>query len=81
MVKLAIDYEFTSRTWWESGGQELWDAVCESFDGGGVVIDDSLASSWLAQASQIEGWHDGSEYAPHPVRSESLEEDDPDLQF
>jgi hypothetical protein len=58
MVKLAIDFEFTSRTWWESGGQEMWDAVCEGFDGSGVLMDPSLA---------------------HPVRLDSVDEDDPDL--
>lgn len=81
MVKLAIDFEFTSRTWWERGGQELWDAVCEGFDGSGVLMDESLAASWLEQASRIEGWDEGSEYAPHPVRSQALDDDDPDLQL
>ena len=79
MVKLAIDFEFVSRTWWENGGQELWDAVCEGFDGSGVLIDQSLAQSWLVQASQIEGWDEGTEYAPHPVRTSAVNEDDPDL--
>ncbi|MGH0032370.1 MAG: hypothetical protein ACQGVC_21470 [Myxococcota bacterium] len=79
MKKLAIDYEFSSRAWWENGGQDLWDAVTEGFDGGGVVVDDDLAASWMLQAEAIEGWHDGSEYAPHPVRVEELDEDDVDL--
>ena len=81
MVKLAIDFEFTSRTWWENGGQELWDAICESFDGSGVLVDDSLAASWIAQAEQIEGWDEGTEYAPHPVRGAAVEDDDPELQL
>jgi hypothetical protein len=79
MVKLAIDFEFPSRVWWENGGQEMWDAVCESFDGSGVLIDPSLANSWLVQAGQIEGWDEGTDYSPHPVRLDSVEEDDPDL--
>ena len=24
---------FVSKTWWESGGQDLWDAITEGFDG------------------------------------------------
>jgi len=34
--KLSIDFEFSSRAWWENGGQQLWDAVTEGFDGSGV---------------------------------------------
>ncbi len=79
MVKLAIDFEFPSRIWWENGGQEMWDAVCEGFDGSGVLLDASLANSWLAQAGEIEGWDEGTEYSPHPVRLDSVNEDDPDL--
>lgn len=78
MKKIAIDYEFTSRVWWEAGGQDLWDAVTEGFDGGGVTVDDHLADSWLAQAKEIEGWDDGHEYAPHPVRLAEVDEDDVD---
>ena len=33
MVRLAIDFEHPSRTWWEKGGQELWDGITEGFDG------------------------------------------------
>jgi len=76
VVRLAIDFEFSSRTWWEAGGQDLWDALTEAFDGSGVVVDDDLAASWLAQASAIEGWGDGAEYAPHPIRLSPLDEDD-----
>lgn len=76
MVRLAIDFEFPSRVWWESGGQQLWDAIAEGFDGSGVIVDEDLASSWLAEAARIEGWDDGHEYAPHPVRSEPVEDDD-----
>jgi len=76
MKKLAIDFEFSSRTWWESGGQDLWDALTEAFDGSGVVVDDDLAESWLAQAQAIEGWDDGPEYAPHPVRLSEVDEED-----
>ena len=79
MVRLVIDFEFTSRTWWEAGGQELWDAIAESFDGSGVLVDPDLARSWLGQASAIPGWDEGTEYAPHPVRTAAVEEDDPEL--
>jgi hypothetical protein len=79
MVRLAIDFEFPSRVWWESGGQELWDALVEDFDGGGVIVDADLATSWLAQAEQIRGWSEGPDYAPHPVRRIELAADDADL--
>ena len=79
MKKLAIDFEFASRTWWENGGQELWEGVTEGFDGSGVLVDDDLAASWLVQAQGIEGWDEGSEYAPHPIRLEEVNEDDVDL--
>ena len=78
MVRLAIDFEFPSRTWWERGGQELWDGVTEAFDGSGVVVDEHLASSWLTQAEQIEGWNDGADYAPHPVRQLPVDEEEED---
>jgi hypothetical protein len=74
--KLAIDFEFSSRAWWENGGQDLWDAVTEGFDGSGVVVDDSLAESWLAQAKTIPGWDDGAEYAPHPIRIGEIDEEE-----
>jgi hypothetical protein len=74
--RLAIDFEFSSRTWWECGGQELWDAVTEGFDGSGVVVDDDLAQSWLDQARNVPGWDEGPEYAPHPVRIGDVDEDD-----
>jgi hypothetical protein len=79
MVRLSIDFEFTSRTWWENGGQELWDGIAEGFDGSHVVLDPSLAESWLAQARDISGWDAGTEYAPHPVRLMQLDEDDEEL--
>jgi hypothetical protein len=79
VVRLVIDFEFTSRVWWDAGGQELWDAIAESFDGSGVLVDPDLAESWLAQARDIEGWDAGTEYAPHPVRTTAVDEDDPEL--
>ena len=79
MKKLSIDFEFSSRAWWENGGQALWDALTEGFDGSGVVIDDDLADSWLEQARAISGWDDGAEYAPHPIRASALAEDEIDL--
>jgi len=79
MVRLSIDFEFPSRVWWERGGQELWDGLAEAFDGSNVVVDKSLAESWLQQASSIEGWDAGHEFAPHPVRLSALDEDDEEL--
>ena len=79
MKKLSIDFEFASRTWWENGGQELWGAVTEGFDGSKVIVDDDLAHSWLERARAIPGWNDGAEYAPHPISASELEEDDIEL--
>lgn len=76
MKKLAIDFECPSRTWWESGGQDLWDAVAEGFDGSSVLVDDNLADSWLEQARAIPGWAEGHEYAPHPVRADEVDPED-----
>lgn len=76
MVKLRIDFEFPSRRWWESGGQALWDGIAEAFDGSSIIVDESLAESWIAEASRIPGWDEGHEYAPHPVHVAPLEEDD-----
>lgn len=79
MTRLSVDFEHTSRRWWENGGQELWDGITEGFDGSSVVVDDDLASSWLAEAARIPGWEDGTEYAPHPIVARPLGEDDPEL--
>jgi hypothetical protein len=76
MVKLRIDFEFPSRRWWENGGQQLWDGIAEGFDGSSIIVDESLAESWMAEAALIEGWDEGHEYAPHPVHVAALEEDD-----
>jgi hypothetical protein len=79
MKKLSIDFEFSSRAWWENGGQALWDALTEGFDGSRVIVDDDLAASWLVQAGAIAGWNDGAEYAPHPIRASELSEDELEL--
>ena len=76
MVRLAIDFEHASRTWWEKGGQDLWDGITEGFDGSSVVLDDSIAASWLERARQIPGWDGGPEYAPHPVTASTVNEDE-----
>ncbi len=79
MVRLSVDFEHPSRTWWESGGQELWDGITEGFDGSSVVLDEALAESWLAEARKLPGWDDGPDYAPHPVGVRPLAEDEVDL--
>lgn len=78
MVKLSIDFEHPSRQWWEAGGQDLWDGIVEESGASSVVLDPDLAASWLAQASAIEGWNGGPEFAPHPITSRSLADDDPE---
>ena len=74
LVKLAIDYEFESREWWDQGGQELWDAINDG--SGAVLLDEDVAESWLTQAASVPGWDAGPEYAPHPIAQSSVDEED-----
>jgi hypothetical protein len=76
MLQLSIDFEFSSRTWWEHGGEELWQGIAEAFDGSSVVLEEELAESWLAQARRIQGWDDGPDYAPHPIAASPVQEDE-----
>lgn len=76
MVRLAVDFEFGSRIWWENGGQDLWDGITEGFDGSSVVLDESIADSWLAGASRIRGWDEGTDYAPHPIAKSPVDADE-----
>lgn len=75
MVRLAIDFENPAEDWWENGGRDLWDSIAEAFDTSEVLVEASLARSWLDQAARIPGWDAGPEYAPHPV---ALKDVDPD---
>jgi len=75
MMRLAVDFENPGTTWWESGGRDLWESVAEGFDTHAVLLEESVARSWLEQAARLPGWDDGPDYAPHPVR---LREPDPD---
>jgi hypothetical protein len=48
-------------------------------DAGSVVLDDSVAESWLVQAAALPGWQDtGHEYAPHPIRASAADPEDMD---
>ena len=76
MVRLSVDFEHSSRTWWENGGQDLWDGVTAGFEESKVVLDDDLAASWLAEAGRISGWDDGPEYAPHPITATPVDDDE-----
>ncbi len=77
MVHLAIDFENPGKTWWDSGGRDLWEAIAESFDNNSVVIERTLAESWLAQAAQLPGWAgEGNEFSPHPIILKELDEDE-----
>ncbi len=79
MIQLAIDYEHSDRTWWEAGGQDLWEMLLDEPDAGSVVLDDGVAQSWLAQAAALPGWDDtGHEYAPTPIRSSDFDPEDMD---
>jgi hypothetical protein len=76
MVKLTIDFENPGETWWKEGGRDLWQSLLEGFEESAVVLDQSIAESWLAEAARIPGWDDGPEYAPHPVRIVQVSEDE-----
>jgi len=76
LVKLAIDFECPAPLWWKSGGRALWETLLESFDNSSVVVEESIARSWLAQAARIPGWEGGPEYAPCPVLLKPIEEDE-----
>ncbi len=74
MTKLQVDFEHASRIWWESGGQELWEGLCD--DGSSVIVDDAIAASWLAEAEKLPGWNDGHEYAPHPIAASAVSDEE-----
>ena len=76
LVRLAIDFENATTTWWESGGKALWESIVEGFDNNAVLLEESLAHSWLVEARRVPGWDDGPEYAPHPIRLEAVDEDE-----
>ncbi len=76
MVRLAIDFENPATEWWESGGRDLWEGIAEGFDTSAVLVERSLAESWLAQASQLPGWDAGPPHSPHPVRVVEVDEDE-----
>ena len=76
MVRLAVDFENPSPKWWASGGQDLWDALAEAFDGNAVVVEQSLADSWLRQAAELPGWEGGPEWAPHPICLKPINDDE-----
>ena len=52
MVRLAIDFENPAPEWWEAGGRDLWESVVEGFDNNAVLVERSIAVSWLEQAAQ-----------------------------
>ncbi len=76
MVRLAIDFENQSREWWDNGGQDLWDSIIEGFENNAVLLDESLAESWIAHAKQIPGWDNGHPYSPNPVVLQAVDDDE-----
>jgi hypothetical protein len=76
LARLAIDFENPAKSWWANGGRELWEGIAEGFDTNEVVLEESLADSWLAEAARIPGWNDGPEYAPHPILLKPVDEDE-----
>ncbi|MCP4007202.1 MAG: hypothetical protein GY725_23715 [bacterium] len=75
-VRLAIDFENPAKGWWKSGGQDLWESILEAFDNNDVVVEESIAHSWLAEAEKIPGWTGGPDYAPHPIVVKEVDEDE-----
>jgi nuclear transport factor 2 (NTF2) superfamily protein len=76
LVRLAIDYENPSRDWWDAGGRELWDGITEGMGESAVVLEAHVAASWLSEAERLPGWDTGHEYAPHPIASREIGEDE-----
>ena len=76
MIKLAIDFDCPSPVWWEGGGRDLWESVLEGFDNNDVLLDQSIAESWLKAAASLPGWAEGPEHAPHPIRLKEIDEDE-----
>ncbi len=75
-VRLAIDFENPAKDWWEGGGRELWESLLEAGDNNDVIVEESIAKSWLAEAEKIPGWSGGPEYSPHPVLLKEVDEDE-----
>jgi hypothetical protein len=79
LTRLSIDFEHPSKAWWDAGGRELWEGVAGQADAPSVLVEESIARSWLAQAARIPGWDAGREFAPHPVRWEAVSDEDAEL--
>ena len=83
-LRLAIDYENNSETWWDAAQHADMDtapaAIVELVDGLGRDVDvtPSEAKEALAWAASLPGWvdDDSPEYAPHPLIL--IEEEDGD---
>jgi hypothetical protein len=41
-----------------------------------VVVEESIARSWLLEAERIPGWSGGPEYAPSPILLKPIDEDE-----
>ncbi len=76
MVRLAIDFENPGTEWWNGGGRDLWEALAQGFDENAVVVESSIADSWLSQAAQLPGWEDGPEFSPNPICLRELNDDE-----
>jgi len=76
MVRLAIDFENSSEQWWENGGRELWESLLEGFDNNDVILSEDIAESVIREAAKIPGWEGGPEYAPHPLCTKDVAEDE-----
>jgi hypothetical protein len=77
VVKLVIDFECPAPDWWEGGGRELWHSIAEGFDNNAVLLEESIAKSVVLQAASLDGWEGGgNEYSPHPLRIDTVDEDE-----
>lgn len=76
LLKLALDFENPATEWWDAGGRDLWEGIAEGFDTSQVVVEESLAQSWLAEAAVIPGWDSGPDFAPHPIICKEVDPDE-----
>lgn len=76
MVRLAVDFENPGTEWWNSGGRDLWEALAQGFEENAVVVEFSIANSWLSQAAQVPGWEGGPEFSPNPICLREINDDE-----
>jgi hypothetical protein len=41
-----------------------------------VLLERSIAESWLVEAARLSGWEGGPDHSPHPIRLIEVDEDE-----